>query len=184
MSTLTPLQKQLCTSALKIVRESSDAEPFLVPISTVIMYVPSYPDVVAHPMDLKTIQAKLENSLPRKGALDPSRPCYLSADQFIADAQLVFSNSLTFAGPESEMSRMGSRLRALFEKTMQGLPHTGVVELTEVKAAEVNFSLEQLKFCTALLVELHDPQHQGVASPFYDPVGMRHFVTSESRSFH
>jgi len=74
------------------------------------MNIPHYPEIITHPMDFSTIERKLNLSNPAKPDPNPKNPRYQTADQFIADVRLVFTNCVKFNGPEHEISQMGRQL--------------------------------------------------------------------------
>lgn len=134
-ASLTLAQHKFCLSTLRNLRKSKDARPFLAPVDVVAMNIPHYPEIITHPMDFKTIEDKLENSVPGKDIPRPDQPRYLSADQFIADVRLVFSNCVKFNGPEHMISLMGRRLEELFDKSIKNLPPPEEVKPVPVKKA-------------------------------------------------
>ena len=73
-------------------------------------------------MDFSTIDRKLASSNPAKPDPNPNNPRYLSADEFIADIRLIFSNCLLFNGPDHPVTQMGKRLEATFDKQIKNLP--------------------------------------------------------------
>jgi hypothetical protein len=120
-SSLSLSQHKFCNSTLKNLKKSKDARPFLFPVDVVAMNIPHYPEIVTHPMDFKTIEEKLDNSVPGKVS-KPDQPQYTSTDQFIVDVRLVFSNCVKFNGPEHTISLMGRRLEEPFDKSIKNLP--------------------------------------------------------------
>ena len=78
-------------------------------------------------MDLSTIERKLASSNPTKPDPNPSNPRYYSADEFVADVRLVFSNTLKFNGPEHAVTAMAKRLEELFDKQIKNIPPVEVV---------------------------------------------------------
>lgn len=73
-------------------------------------------------MDFGTIDRKLAASNPAKPDANPGNPRYLSADEFIADVRLMFSNALTFNGPDHAVTHMGKRVEAIFDKQIKQMP--------------------------------------------------------------
>ncbi|KDN40096.1 Bromodomain-containing protein, partial [Tilletiaria anomala UBC 951] len=60
--------------------------------------VPGYAEVIKQPMDFGTIRSRVESS------------CYLDAESFIADMQLVTSNAMEFNPPESSYYQTAERI--------------------------------------------------------------------------
>ena len=110
-----------------------------------------YPESTPHPMDFSTV----EDSNPTKPDLNPGNPQHPSADQSIADVQLVSSSCIKSDGPEHTISLVGRRL-------------------------EGGLNAEQLRFCSKLLSDLHRKAYQNIASPFYEPVGTSMLVLRTS----
>jgi hypothetical protein len=71
---------------------------------------------------LSTIERKLLASNPVKPDSNPVNPRYGSADQFVADVRLIFSNCVTFNGPEHVVTQQGKRVEAVFDKQIKQLP--------------------------------------------------------------
>lgn len=73
-------------------------------------------------MDFGTIDRKLAASNPVKPDPNPVNPRYLSAEEFIADVRVMFSNAYTFNGPDHAVTAMGKRVEAIFDKQIKQLP--------------------------------------------------------------
>ncbi|XBW37103.1 hypothetical protein QEN19_002681 [Hanseniaspora menglaensis] len=90
--------------------------PFLEPVDTVALNIPNYKDYVKTPMDLGTIQKKLNNWE------------YTSFDDVVADTKLVFYNCYAFNPAGSDVNIMGKTLEKAFKdllkKRPQPLPRT------------------------------------------------------------
>ena len=104
---LSPAQHKFCVSTLRNLKKSKDARPFLFPVDVVALNIPHYPEIVTHPMDFSTIERKLSFSSPAEPDPNPENPRYLTADQFIADVRLVFTNCIKFNGLDHAISQMG-----------------------------------------------------------------------------
>jgi len=118
-----------CTSPVTFVKpylgslgESKDPQPFLSPVGVVAMNIPHHPEIVTHLMDFSTIERKPNFSNPTKPDPNSENPRYQTADQFIADVRLVFTNCVKFNGPEHAISQMGGRVEELFDKSIKNLP--------------------------------------------------------------
>lgn len=73
-------------------------------------------------MDFSTIERKLGSSNSAKPDTNPANPRYLNADDFIADVRLIFSNCLTFNGPDHAVTMMGKRVEEVFDKQIKQMP--------------------------------------------------------------
>ena len=135
ITSLTQAQHKFCLSTLRNLKKSKDARPFLLPVDVVAMNIPHYPEIITHPMDFSKIEDKLNSSSPAKPDPNPEKPRYHTAEQFIADVRLVFSNCVKFNGPEHAISLMGRRLEELFDKSIKNLPPPEEPKPTPVKKA-------------------------------------------------
>ncbi|RUS27746.1 Bromodomain-containing protein, partial [Jimgerdemannia flammicorona] len=101
------MQLKFCVQALKELKKtkySNIAYPFLSPVDPVKLGIPHYPKVIKNPMDISTIEKKLNNAE------------YNHADEFEADVRLMFRNCYTFNGPESDVYIMGRALEKIFDE--------------------------------------------------------------------
>lgn len=62
----------------------------------------SYPSIVKHPMDLQTIEAKLNSGI------------YANRQDFVRDMKLIVSNCLLYNGAASMMGTAGKKFDSLF----------------------------------------------------------------------
>ncbi|KAI9312583.1 hypothetical protein BX666DRAFT_1984486 [Dichotomocladium elegans] len=77
---------------------------FGAPVDPVLLQVPTYFDVIKHPMDFGTIRQKLD------------RGDYKDTSQLLKDAQQVFINCFTFNLPDDIVYQMGRDLETEFNK--------------------------------------------------------------------
>ncbi|KAH9950519.1 hypothetical protein B0H21DRAFT_881323 [Amylocystis lapponica] len=120
--TFSTAQWRFCTSTIRTLRRLKEAGPFLQPVDVVALNIPHYLTIIKHPMDLATIDKKLSSSNPAKPDPNSANPRYYHAHEFIADVRLIFSNCLTFNGPDHPVSQMGKRVEAVFDKQVKQLP--------------------------------------------------------------
>ena len=73
-----------CFDVLKQLQRNPRASAFMMPVDWKVLKLPMYPKLIKHPMDLGTVQAKLDMS------------CYNTVSDFAADVRLVWSNALRF----------------------------------------------------------------------------------------
>ena len=121
-STLSVSQHKFALSTIRTLKKMKDAVPFRFPVDPEALKIPHYLQIVKHPMDFSTIERKLLASNPVKPDPNPSNPRYLSADEFVADVRLIFSNCVTFNGPEHVVTQQGKRVEAVFDKQIKQLP--------------------------------------------------------------
>ena len=92
---------ELCSDsllALRNMKKSKGAQPFLYPVNIVTMSISHYPEIITHSMDFMMTKNKLNSPNPTKPNPNPQNPRYHTANQFTADIQLIFSNYVEFSG--------------------------------------------------------------------------------------
>ncbi|KAF4572696.1 hypothetical protein EYR36_007206 [Pleurotus pulmonarius] len=121
-STFSTLQYRFCGSTIRQLKKNKDSGPFLRPVDPVALNVPHYPSIIKHPMDFTTIEHKLASSNPAKPDPNPQNPRYFNVDEFIADVRLIFTNCITFNGPDHPITAMGKRIEEVFDKQIKHMP--------------------------------------------------------------
>ncbi|KAG4301774.1 hypothetical protein PCK1_001750 [Pneumocystis canis] len=105
-------QLQFCRNVIKELQKKtheSYAFPFYHPVDPVALNIPDYYKIVKHPMDMSTIQGKLNN-------------VYSTADEFESDIRQMFRNCYKFNPVGTPVYNMGKRLEAVFNKKWQEKP--------------------------------------------------------------
>ena len=82
--------------------------PFLKPVDPEALELPDYFDIIEDPMDLSTIQNRL-NKPKRQGG-------YSSAQRFVEDMRLVFQNALTYNDEGDPVWQAAKTMEAFFEQ--------------------------------------------------------------------
>ena len=103
-------QQKHALLAIKAVKRLKDAKPFLLPVDTVALNIPFYYNYIKHPMDLSTIEKKLNVE------------AYETPEQVVDDFNLMVDNSIKFNGATSVISQMAKNIQAAFEKHMLNMP--------------------------------------------------------------
>ena len=103
-------QKKHALMAIKAVKRLKDAKPFLLPVDTVALNIPFYYNYIKRPMDLSTIEKKLNVN------------AYATPEEITADFDRMVNNSIIFNGATSVISRMAKNIQAAFEKHMLNMP--------------------------------------------------------------
>jgi len=94
--------KAKCLEILKSLQSHQHGWVFNCPVDPVELALPDYFEIIKHPMDLGTIQTRLE-----KGS-------YHALDDFSADVRLTFDNAMTYNQEGSVVHNMGKELKAKF----------------------------------------------------------------------
>lgn len=102
-----------CSTILKNMKSHKNGHPFSVPVDPVKLGIPDYYLHIKHPMDLGTINKRLEDKPedPRKGPRKYQTPL-----EFRDDVRLVFANCRNFNPPGQPVRNMGDQLSDFFEK--------------------------------------------------------------------
>ena len=129
-SALSTAQFRFCQSTIRSLKKLKDAAPFLYPVDPIALNIPHYPSVIKNPMDFSTVERKLTSSNPAKPDSNPQNPRYNNAEEFISDVRLIFSNCITFNGPDHAVSAMGKRVEEVFDKQVKHLPPASEVRPT------------------------------------------------------
>ncbi|KAG0191845.1 hypothetical protein DFQ28_010784 [Apophysomyces sp. BC1034] len=103
-------QLKYCGAIMKNLKKHRDAAPFLHPVDYMKLNVPDYPKIIRNPMDLNTIDRKLNSCQ------------YDFVDDFVADVRLVFNNCYKFNGPEAMISMLCQNVESAFEKSLRQMP--------------------------------------------------------------
>jgi hypothetical protein len=93
-----------CNVLLQDLRTNPLAEWFLEPVDHVSLGLADYPQVVSTPMDLGTIQKKME------------RAQYMSTEDFAHDVRLVWQNAITYNSPHSMFGVVASILAQISDR--------------------------------------------------------------------
>lgn len=82
-----------------MIRINVEGSLFLYPVDPVALNIPTYFQIIKHPMDFTTIKIKL------------SYNAYDSEADFCADMNLVFDNCTNFNGLESGFGKVATQMR-------------------------------------------------------------------------
>lgn len=114
-------QIKYALSTLRYLKKRPEAGPFVQPVDPVALGIPHYADIISQPMDMGTIERKLQNHQ------------YASSDDFAADMRLIWQNCYTFNGRESAISLWAQTLDGLFEKQLAKMPSIASLQAKEAE---------------------------------------------------
>ncbi|KAJ3416032.1 hypothetical protein HDV05_003391 [Chytridiales sp. JEL 0842] len=101
MISSSPLWKK-CHKILRKLQSDKHGAPFLMPVDPIALGIPQYLEIIKHPMDLSTVERKL-NSFQ-----------YKTPDNFRSDVELMLHNSFTFNKPGDWVYAQGKGLQRAF----------------------------------------------------------------------
>ncbi|CAL9733727.1 bromodomain-containing factor 1 [Monosporozyma servazzii] len=113
-------QKKHALMAIKAVKRLKDAKPFILPVDTIALNIPFYYNYIKRPMDLSTIERKLNSN------------AYETPEQIMDDFNQMVQNSILFNGPTSVISQMARNIQAAFEKHMLNMPAKDAINFETV----------------------------------------------------
>ncbi|MCJ1438791.1 hypothetical protein MMC27_008181 [Xylographa pallens] len=113
---ITKMQQKFLLKYLQSLRRTHNANPFNQPVDHVLLKIPTYPDIVKNPMDLRTMEEKLKTDV------------YASVDVYVSDFNQIVENSVSFNGSEHPITKLAYSLKASFDKQMANLPSPEVAE--------------------------------------------------------
>lgn len=103
-------QKKHALNTIKAVKRLKDAAPFIHPVDTVKLNIPLYYNYIPRPMDLSTIERKLNAN------------AYAKVEEITDDFNLMVNNCFKFNGEKAPISQMVRNIQASFEKHMLNMP--------------------------------------------------------------
>lgn len=95
-----------CNALLKPIREMAEARDFLQPVDWQRYQLNDYPTVIPRPMDLGTIQKKLDMRQ------------YESSQAFVEDVRLVWANAIKYNGAQSPYGQKATTMSDKFDAAL------------------------------------------------------------------
>jgi hypothetical protein len=104
-----------CHAIASWLRRQSKALPFLEPVDPVALNIPNYFDTIQNPMDISTIDEKLENghysSIPPGRTIGQTPVARMLNGPFRKDAELMFDNAMLFNPPDDWIHQAAALLK-------------------------------------------------------------------------
>ncbi|CAD8171690.1 unnamed protein product [Paramecium octaurelia] len=133
-NTQTPLNKDEQKRLNQIVQQlidSNDSVEFRQPVDYKRLNLPDYIQIVKRPMDLGTVQFKLNNNT------------YKTVEECLDEIQLIWDNCKLYNGPQSWITKIAEKLERLFKKNVKN--YLPLVNLPQVvpKTKEITSDVYQ-----------------------------------------
>lgn len=113
---LTSSQAKFLLGVVRRLRRTKDARPFSMPVDAVKLNIPTYYQIVTRPMDLRTMERKLNSDE------------YTSSREFLEDFNLILSNCVAFNGREHPVTDLSRSMKTSFENHMKEFPTSDAPE--------------------------------------------------------
>lgn len=110
---MTPLQHKAAVRIMTNIKRIQASANFRDPVDYVGLQIPTYPNIVKNPMDLKTLETSL-----REGYIKGS----YTVDDFVAGFNLIVDNCLAFNGPVHSITGFANQMKANFDGQMKNMP--------------------------------------------------------------
>jgi len=126
---LTPARAKFVLGVVRSLRRTKDARPFTMPVDAVKLNIPTYYDMIAKPMELQTMERKLNNNE------------YADVESFVDDFKQIVENCIAFNGPEHTITQMSKSMESAFYRHMKDLPGEDVQDIEKPKLSKKKGSL-------------------------------------------
>ena len=93
-----------CRKVLCLIQNKSEAKAFMEPVDWKMLDLPDYPKVIKNPMDLHTVEIKLDTG------------AYWSALELSGDMELIWANAMKYNRPYSGIWKVAKSLRTLWRR--------------------------------------------------------------------
>ncbi|ORE10821.1 Bromodomain-containing protein [Rhizopus microsporus var. microsporus] len=147
--------RRLCSETLNKLWKHPCSFPFQQPVDPVLYNIPDYFDIIKHPMDLSTIEKKMDE--------------YKSKEEFIADVELMFYNCFLYNNPTDPVCDQARELEKLFKKQLPKLRASPATDKKE-KVTATAMPDEEYKHCESVVKEFKKPKYAHLIWPFERPV--------------
>ncbi|KDE09447.1 hypothetical protein MVLG_00349 [Microbotryum lychnidis-dioicae p1A1 Lamole] len=152
---MTKEQQKWALTMIRSLKKNKSAGPFCRPVDPVALLIPDYFRVITRPMDLGTIETKLNatgkamaaaSKLGRTFGIDYTRGAgawegasdkvYRTAEEFKEDVMRVWDNCYRYNGPadKNPVSAMAAVLQAICERQWKTMPSAPLIEYVEPPA--------------------------------------------------
>ena len=115
-----------CQNILNWLKRQKSIEPFLYPVDPKALNIPTYPDIVKNPMDVSTMEDKLENghySNIAPGSSGRTPVSRMLNGPFLRDVKLIFDNAMLFNPPDDWIHLAAKKLKKSVTKKIGDTSH-------------------------------------------------------------
>ena len=112
-----------CHNVIKLLSNHSSSWPFKKPVN--LEEVPDYTEFIKHPMDLETMEKKLE-----------ARKYYRDKESFVKDVKLIFDDAKTYNKPTTIYYKYAVNLEEYIKPQLEHMTDPTEVELQEYDKLE------------------------------------------------
>ncbi|CAG8477562.1 1028_t:CDS:2 [Ambispora gerdemannii] len=111
---MTREQHKYCANIIKSLKQYKHVGPFLDPVDPIKLNVPDYFDIIKTPMDLGTVERRLNNCE------------YESTMDFAADVRTIFNNCYVYNGEHATISQFAKDMEEIFNTAFAKMPGESV----------------------------------------------------------
>ena len=107
---MTPPRERYFVKSLQGIARSKNNGPFVNPVDPVLLNIPTYFDIIKHPMDLSTMIEKLRSHK------------YKTVVDYVADFNLIVGNCIKFNGLNHIVAVAAVNMKGTFDKQVNNMP--------------------------------------------------------------
>lgn len=138
---MSPSDMQFCQNTMKVLKRNKRSVAFQNPVDPVQFNILDYFDIIKHPMDLGTIDTKLEQH------------AYPSVEAFLADVQLIFDNCYLYNNEYDPVTLDAKKLEESFKRQLKKVPPH--VNISHILQEHVSFLFFFYYFLTCFLTRIY-----------------------------
>ncbi|MCJ1312331.1 hypothetical protein MMC25_006005 [Agyrium rufum] len=113
---MTKPQRKALHRILTNLRKTKDSIAFNLPVDPIALKIPTYPEIIKEPMDLKTMDENMKSNK------------YNTINEFLYDFELIVKNSATFNGFDHPISASATRMQGSLGRQLSELPGPEIAE--------------------------------------------------------
>ncbi|KAI8618332.1 hypothetical protein BC830DRAFT_1109358 [Chytriomyces sp. MP71] len=146
-----------CAKILRKLQNDKHGTIFAEPVDPVKLNIPTYFSIIKHPMDLRTIQRKLESNL------------YRDHNEFRSDVELMLNNCFTFNVPGDWVYMQGKGLETVFQAEWRPIDWNNIASGGKPIRQTIEEALAKLRNHPDALIFL-EPVDPGVLPDYHSKI--------------